>query len=346
MYRRLIFPLLSQIDPETAHERTLTLLEYGQSWAGRLWLRRLAGNIPRQPVKLFGLTFPNVLGMAAGFDKDARVANGLAALGFGHIEVGTLTPHPQKGNARPRIFRLALDGALINRMGFPNEGVQTAVPRLRAISRQQRAYILGVSLGKQKQTPLAEAAQDYLAVMQAVHAYADYLAVNISSPNTPGLRALQGGDYLGGLLRLLVEENQKLAHQFQTRTRPLLVKIAPDITWAELDEVLTAVQEARIDGIIATNTTVNRDGLLASAAAEAGGLSGRPLAARSTEIIAYIHKQSDGRLPIIGVGGVFTAADISAKLDAGASLVQLYTALIYEGPTLPGRLLRELTIGR
>lgn len=343
MYRQLIFPLLSQVDPETAHERTLSLLAWGQSWAGRPFLRRFAGHIPHQPVHLFGLTFPNVLGMAAGFDKDVRVASGLAALGFGHVEVGTLTPRPQKGNPHPRIFRLMLDQALINRMGFPNEGVETAVPRLKALARQKRSFILGVSLGKQKETPLPEAAQDYLAVMQAVYPYADYLAVNVSSPNTPGLRDLQGGDYLGQLLRVLVGQNQKLALQFQVRPRPLLVKIAPDLTWPELDEILMVGQDASVDGIIATNTTISREGLLTAAQVEAGGLSGRPLADRSNEIIAHIHQETGGRLPIIGVGGIFTAADIQAKLDAGASLVQLYTALIYEGPTLPGHLLRALS---
>ncbi len=342
MYKRLVFPLLSQVDPETAHEHTVSLLAYGQSWAGRPFLHRLAGKIPHQPVKLFGLTFPNVLGMAAGFDKEVRVAAGLAALGFGHVEVGTLTPRPQAGNPRPRIFRLPLDGALINRMGFPNEGVETAVPRLKALTQQKRDFILGVSLGKQKETPLEEADQDYIAVMQAVYPYADYLAVNISSPNTPGLRDLQGGDYLGHLLRALTTENQKLAYQYQISPRPLLVKIAPDLSWAEIDEILTAVQDAAIDGIIATNTTLNRDGLLSAASEEVGGLSGRPLAERSTEIIAHIHRQTNGRLSIIGVGGIFTAADICTKLDAGATLVQLYTALIYEGPTLPGRLLREM----
>ncbi|HUM71411.1 MAG TPA: quinone-dependent dihydroorotate dehydrogenase, partial [Chloroflexota bacterium] len=258
-------------------------------------------------------------------------------------EVGTLTPRPQAGNPRPRIFRLPLDGALINRMGFPNEGVETAVPRLNALAQQPRDFILGVSLGKQKETPLAEAAQDYITVMQAVYPYADYLAVNISSPNTPGLRDLQGGDYLGHLLQVLTTENQKLAYQYQLTPRPLLVKIAPDLTWAELDEMLTAVQDAGMDGIIATNTTLSRDGLLMSGGSEeAGGVSGRPLTDRSNEIIAHIHRETNGRLPIIGVGGIFTAADICAKLEAGASLVQLYTALIYEGPTLPGRLLREM----
>ncbi|HFE65967.1 MAG TPA: quinone-dependent dihydroorotate dehydrogenase [Chloroflexi bacterium] len=341
MYKSLIFPLLARMDAETAHERALRLLEWGQRGWRRPFLQKLAGSIPQKPVSLWGLTFPNVLGMAAGFDKEVRVAEGLALLGFGHVEVGTLTPHPQAGNPRPRIFRLRPDGALINRMGFPNAGVDTAVSHLQQLGK--RDYILGVSLGKQKETPLADAAQDYLAVMEKVYPYADYLAVNISSPNTPGLRDLQGSDYLYQLLRTLTRANWQFSQQFKVRRRPLLVKIAPDLTWPELDEILTAVQDTRIDGIIATNTTTSRAGLTDPAQTESGGLSGRPLRQRSAEIIAYIHKQTGGKLPMIGVGGVASAADAQAKLDAGASLVQLYTALVYEGPRLPGRILRRLS---
>jgi len=346
MYKSLVFPLLARMDAEAAHERALRLLAWGQGGWRRPFLQKLAGSIPQKPVSLWGLTFPNVLGMAAGFDKDARVAEGLALLGFGHVEVGTLTPRPQAGNPRPRIFRLRQDRALINRMGFPNAGVDTAVKQLSVISKRYagdgRSYILGVSLGKQKETPLAEATGDYLTVMEKVYPYADYLAVNISSPNTPGLRDLQGGDYLYQLLRALTRANWQFSQQYKVRRRPLLVKIAPDLTWPELDEILTAVQDTRIDGIIATNTTIARAGLTDSAQKESGGLSGRPLRQHSTEIIVYIHKQTAGKLPIIGVGGVVSADDVQAKLDAGASLVQLYTALIYEGPCLPGRILRQL----
>ncbi len=338
------------MDAEAAHERALRLLAWGQGGWRRPFLQKLAGDIPQKPVSLWGLTFSNVLGMAAGFDKEVRVAEGLALLGFGHVEVGTLTPRPQVGNPRPRIFRLRQDEALINRMGFPNAGVDTAVASLRqlsVISGQYsvggRGYVLGVSLGKQKETPLADAAQDYTAVMEKVYPYADYLAVNISSPNTPGLRDLQGGDYLYQLLRVLTRANWQFSQQFKVRRRPLLVKIAPDLTWPELDGILTAVQDTRIDGIIATNTTTSRVGLTDPAQTESGGLSGRPLRQSSTEIIAYIHKQTGGKLPVIGVGGVASAADVQAKLDAGASLVQLYTALIYEGPRLPGRILRQLS---
>jgi dihydroorotate dehydrogenase len=341
MYKNLIFPLLSQLDAEATHEHTLSLLAWAQNSAvGRAGLRLMAGPLPQQPVTVFGLRFPNILGMAAGFDKDVRVAAGLALLGFGHVEVGTLTPRPQVGNPRPRIFRLRANEALINRMGFPNGGVESAVSPLAQL--QQRNFILGVSLGKQKETPLADAAADYITVMQAVYPIADYLAVNISSPNTPGLRDLQSGNYLGHLLAVLQRENGQLAQTYGVGERPLLVKIAPDLTWPELDEILTAIQDNNISGIIATNTTINREGLIDAKRVESGGLSGRPLAKRSTEIIAYFQRQTNGKLPIIGVGGVQTAADVQAKLDAGASLVQLYTGLIYEGPRLAGRILREL----
>ena len=341
-YSRVVFPFLGKLDAESVHEWTLSLLALTQVRGLRPFLHKIAGQLPKHPVEVAGLTFPNVLGMAAGFDKDARVATGLAALGFGHVEVGTLTPRPQGGNPRPRIFRLPADGALINRMGFPNGGVATAVPRLRQLAAKPRAFVLGVSLGKQKETPLAEAVGDYCTVMQAIYPDADYLAVNISSPNTPGLRDLQGGDYLGQLLRALVAENAALASQHSLAKQPLFVKIAPDLTYAELDEILTAVQDNKIDGIIATNTTVSRAGLTDAKINEAGGLSGVPLRQQSNDLIRHISRQTNGRLPIIGVGGVRTVADVQEKLDAGASLVQLYTSLIYEGPGLPGRLLRGL----
>lgn len=337
-----MFPLLRRMDAEAVHEHTLRLLQLAQTGVLRPFLHKIGGQLPNQPIEFAGLTFPNILGMAAGFDKDIRVATGLAALGFGHVEVGTLTPRPQAGNPRPRIFRLPEDGAIINRMGFPNGGVVAALPRLRRLAVPTRNFVLGVSLGKQKATPLADAAGDYCAVMQAVYPFADYLAVNISSPNTPGLRALQSGNYLGQLLGTLSAENESLSQALDVSKRPLFVKIAPDLTVAELDEILTAVQDNQIDAIIATNTTTGRDGLISARQNEAGGLSGLPLRRPSTEIIHHIHRQTNGRLPIIGVGGIRNAADVQEKLDAGAGLVQLYTSLVYEGPGLPGRLLRAL----
>ncbi len=343
MYKQIIYPILSNFDAETIHARALSLLAWAQrNGGGQSVLRMMAGQLPSQPVDLFGLRFPNQLGMAAGFDKEVRVADGLAQLGFGHVEVGTLTPRPQVGNPRPRIFRLRADDALINRMGFPNEGVDTAVFNLKQL--KNRAYILGISLGKQKETPLAEATQDYVTVMQKVYPYADYLAVNISSPNTPGLRELQGGNYLNHLLASLQVENGQLGEQYGVGRRPLLVKIAPDLEWAELDEILTAIRDNDIDGIIATNTTLRRDGLKDANRDEKGGLSGRPLTEQSTEMIRYIYRETGGKLPVIGVGGISTARDAQEKLDAGASLVQLYTGLIYEGPQIGGKILRGLSL--
>ncbi|MCA9933126.1 MAG: quinone-dependent dihydroorotate dehydrogenase [Anaerolineales bacterium] len=331
------------MDPERVHDRTLAALQIAQNRRIGHWLlRHIAGEIPSQPVQAFGLTFPNVLGIAAGFDKDVRVARGLGLLGFGHVEVGTLTPKPQEGNPRPRIFRLPEDDALINRMGFPNGGVVTAVSRLHILTQQKKGLIVGVSLGKQKPTPLADAALDYMQVMRAVYKYADYLAVNISSPNTPGLRELQGGDYLANLLQTLRVENEVLAGRYGVKKRPLLIKIAPDLTWADLDTILDTALAQEMDGIIATNTTLSRIGLTSPHQKESGGLSGRPLRDPSNAIIRYIAQQTNGALPIIGVGGVRTARDVHAKLNAGATLVQLYTGLIYEGPDIAGRILRTL----
>jgi dihydroorotate dehydrogenase len=230
-------------------------------------------------------------------------------------------------------------------MGFPNEGVGAAAPRLKALSARPRPCIVGVSLGKQKETPLDEAATDYATVMRAVYPYADYLAVNISSPNTPGLRELQGGHYLARLLRAIVAESEQLAGRFQVEPKPLWVKIAPDLDWAELDEILATVLEAGIDGMIVANTTLSREGVTGRVQSEAGGLSGRPLKDRSTAIIDYASRQSRGTLAIIGVGGIATAADVREKLDAGAAVVQLYTGLVYGGPGIAGRILRDLAAG-
>lgn len=347
LYKHLLFPLLKRTDAEKAHERTLTWLGHAQKLAlGRLVLRLIAGPLPSRPVELFGLTFPNLLGVAAGFDKDARVASGLALLGFGHVEVGTLTPRPQLGNPKPRLFRLPEDGGLINRLGFPNSGAEIVAEKLRAERRNSRQYVLGVSLGKQKETPLEDAIVDYQTVMRAVYPYADYLAVNVSSPNTPGLRALQGRDYLRQLLSTLRREADQLGTERNVERRPLLVKIAPDLSWPELDGILLDASESGIDGIIATNTTLDRSGLTGRHKAELGGLSGRPLRQRSDDVISYIVKQTGGQLPIIGVGGVSSAEDVQAKIAAGASLVQIYSGLVFEGPGLIGRILRELAAQR
>lgn len=345
-YRQVIRPILFQLDSEHIHERTIAALELAQrTTVGLALLHSLRGAVPLRPVTAFGLTFPNPLGVAAGFDKDVRVATGLAALGFGHVEVGTLTPWQQGGNPRPRIFRLPEDGALINRMGFPNGGIAAALPRLRRLAETPRDFVLGISLGKQKETPLEDAASDYVHAMNLVYGFADYLAINISSPNTPGLRALQGRAYLDTLLGRLAAASHSLAAQLGVARRPLLVKIAPDLTSDELDAILGAALDHDVAGIIAGNTTISRAGLRHANQSESGGLSGDPLAARSTDIIRHIRQTTGDRLPVIGVGGIRTVADAQAKLDAGASLLQLYTGLVYEGPGLAGRLLRGLADG-
>lgn len=343
LYRNVLFPILSQLDPERAHHLAADALAFAQGHrATRLLLAAIAGNIPYQPVTVCGVRFPNVLGVAGGFDKEARIAGGLAHLGFGHVEVGTLTPRPQPGNERPRIFRIPEHRAIINRMGFPNGGVESALPRIRALAKR-RDFVLGVSLGKQKETSLELAAADYTHVMRRVHAHAGYLAVNISSPNTPGLRELQGKRYLASMLGELVAENRRLNSRRATRPAPLFVKIAPDLNAAELDDILEAISDAGAEGIIATNTTLSRKGVAnLRHAHESGGLSGPPLRRRSTLLIARIHRLTRGKLPIIGVGGISCAHDAREKLDAGASLVQIYTALIYEGPGVGGGILRGL----
>jgi dihydroorotate dehydrogenase len=336
---------LARTDAERAHDNTLRLLEYGQqSSVGKFLLRVVAGRIPKQETNVCGLSFPNVLGVAAGFDKNARVVQGLALLGFGHVEVGTLTPDAQVGNPKPRLYRLLSDKALINRMGFPNAGSQVVTSRLKKLFEERCGVIVGVSIGKQKDTPLSHAVQDYVAIMHTVYPYADYLVVNISSPNTPGLRDLHQSSYLDELLGMLVSENAKLETQHSTKPRPLFIKLSPDLTWSELDTALDVSISNRIDGVIATNTTVQRYALASARASEDGGLSGRPLMQRSSEIIAYISRRTNGTLPIIGVGGVFNADDVREKIDAGASIVQIYTGLVYEGPGMAGRILRDLRL--
>lgn len=345
LYKRLIFPLLQEVDPERAHDLTLRALSVAQrSPAGRFLLRQIAGQTPHRPVSAFGLQFPNELGLAAGYDKNALAPFGLALLGFGHVEVGTVTPWGQSGNTKPRVFRLPAERALINRMGFPNEGMTRVAARLRRL-RERAApkgapFVIGVSLGKQKETPLAHAVDDYVMVMRAVYPYADYLAVNVSSPNTPGLRQLQGRQYLESLLAELQGENTRLAGNKQRK--PVLLKIAPDLTWEEVDQILQAAEAQSVAGLIATNTTLEHSGLGKRQAKQEGGLSGAPLGERSLAVTRYICRQVQGRIPVVSVGGVATADDVRARLDAGACLVQVYTALVYEGPSLPGRVLRGL----
>ena len=284
--------------------------------------------------KVFGLTFPNPIGLAAGFDKNAEGVAVWPRLGFGFMELGTITPRAQPGNPRPRVFRLPAEQGLINRLGFPNEGMDEVARRLEGI-KSRGAWPrtpVGLNLGKNKDTPLAEAGRDYVTCFRRLRELGDYFVVNVSSPNTPGLRELQGGAFLDSILGPLRDEDPAGKH-------PLLIKIAPDLTEAQIADVANAVEKYRLAGIVATNTTIDKQGLSVQ---EEGGASGRPLTVRSTEIIRVVHRLTGGRVPIVGVGGIFNANDARAKLEAGASLLQIYTGFVYEGPLVARRICEGL----
>jgi len=323
---------------EASHNVALT----GMRWNHRLGLDKLvAANITglAEPKELLGLTFPHRVGLAAGLDKSAEYFDALAALGFGFVEVGTLTPRPQDGNPKPRLFRLKQDEAIINRMGFNNRGIEYGVNNLR---RKKGERIVGVNIGKNFDTPVEQAADDYRLCMRACYEVADYITVNISSPNTPGLRSLQHGDELRSLLALLKEEQRKLQERHSCYT-PMLVKLAPDLTEADIKSTCEQIMQAEMDGIIATNTTLARTGVSDNPlAAEQGGLSGAPLSIQATEVITQIRSEVGPQLPLIGVGGIMSAADAKARLEAGADLLQLYSGFIYHGPELISDILRAI----
>jgi len=329
MYR-FFRPLLFRLDPETVHGLTLRLIRLG----GVQPLTALLSAIyaaPARPVRAFGLEFKNPVGLAAGYDKDGLAFRGLATLGFGHIEVGTVTPRPQPGNPKPRVFRLVEDRAVINRMGFPGRGAEYVARRL--AGRRPAGVVLGVNLGKNKDTPLEAAAEDYVSLLRRFTPLADYLAINVSSPNTVGLRRLQGREMLEGLLKEIAQARQAIAVG-RGGHRPVLVKLAPDLTDEELDDALGAILGAGMDGIIVTNTTLGRAGLRSARREESGGLSGEPLKGRSLEVLQAVVRRLDGRLPVISAGGIMTPEDAKARLEAGAALVQVYTGLVYAGPAL------------
>jgi len=335
LYRSLLRPLLFRLPPETAHELALNSLAF----APRLTKTLLGDRFKRSPfgnLQRFGLTFRNPVGLAAGFDKDGVALDALAALGFGFIEAGTVTYLPQPGNERPRLFRLPLDKALINRAGFNNQG---AIAFAQRVQRGRPDCVLGVSIGKSKAVELEDAVADYLKSFELVYPIADYIAVNVSSPNTPRLRELQKSDQLEELLRALQERNQELAEQPGGRgVLPLLVKLSPDLDVDQLQSIVAVAQRNNVAGLIATNTSIARAPLKTSReevdGCGEGGLSGAPLRRRSTEMIATLYNMTDGSLPLIGVGGVFTAEDAWETISAGASLLQIYTGFIYEGPAI------------
>jgi dihydroorotate dehydrogenase len=334
VYRSLVRRLLFSLPPETAHELALHSLSLLRTKTLNDFVARRYASGPTLPIVRFGLSFENPVGLAAGFDKDGVALPALAALGFGFIEAGTVTFHAQPGNPRPRLFRLPEDKALINRAGFNNSGAAAFV---KGVERERLRCVLGVSIGKSKITPLERATEDYLASFETVYKVADYVAVNVSSPNTPQLRQLQQSEQLSALLSALQERNHELQQRHQrSRPVPLLVKLSPDLTNEDLEMIVDAVVRLKVDGIIATNTTITRDHLLTEQARVAalgeGGLSGAPLRARSTRIVAQLYRLTRGKVPIVGVGGIFTAEDAWEKISAGASLIQLYTGFIYRGP--------------
>lgn len=322
LYRHVARPLFFLLPPESIHHLSMTAMTRTPLVSAlEPFARR---DFPALGKKVFGLTFPNPIGLAAGFDKNADGVTVWEKLGFGFMELGTITPRPQPGNPQPRIFRLPAEQGLINRMGFPNLGAEEVARRLeklRGTARWPRIPV-GLNLGKNKDTALENAGRDYVACFQRTRDLADYFVVNVSSPNTPGLRQLQQGQLLDSILGPLREEDPD-------GRRPLLIKIAPDLEEPQLEAVVQAVEKFRLAGIIATNTTIDKRGLSVQ---EEGGASGRPLTARSTEIIRTVHRLTGGRVPIIGVGGIFNADDARAKLEAGATLLQLYTGFVYEGP--------------
>lgn len=339
MYK-FVKPLLFSMDPETAHHTVSGgLRSLVKIWGGKRLLRAVYGyDHPSLEREVFGLRFKNPIGLAAGFDKNAEYVEEMAALGFGFIEIGTVTPRPQRGNDRPRLFRLVGDQALINRMGFNNQGVDVAAMRLSQL-KDRRHLIIGGNIGKNKLTPNEGAVGDYISCFDALFDVVDYFVVNVSSPNTPGLRALQEKEPLTHILNTLQQRNRK-----GDLSRPILLKIAPDLTDNQLDDIIEIVRETGIAGVIATNTTIARDGLQRGEllTSEAGGLSGKPLAKRATAVIRYLAEKSGRAFPIIGVGGIHTPEDALEKLAAGAALVQLYTGFIYEGPGLVKRICKKL----
>jgi dihydroorotate dehydrogenase len=327
----VIRSLLFRLPPELVHHLTLRMMRLSGQIGLLGSLLRVMYSVPDRPVQVLGMQFKNPVGLAAGYDKDGIAWRGLTNLGFGHIEIGTVTLKPQPGNPRPRLFRLPEDRAIINRMGF--SGLGSAFVAREMAGKRPPGVILGVNLGKNKTTPLESAVDDYLALMDIFAPLADYLAINISSPNTVGLRRLQERQAMQALLETISQKRQDLQADLGKRT-PLFVKLAPDLTDEGLDEALQVLLDTGMDGVIATNTTVQRQGLRSSLSSESGGLSGAPLAQNSTRMIRKISSKTDGKLPIIGVGGIMDYASAKEKLDAGACLVQVYTGLVYTGPGL------------
>jgi dihydroorotate dehydrogenase len=336
MYKSVLRKTLFKLNAEQAHNFSFGFLKviFQLPFVKSIFYGLFNVNHPALEREVFGIKFKNPVGLAAGFDKNAKLYNEFAFMGFGSVEIGTVTPKPQAGNDKPRLFRLPADQGLINRMGFNNDGVKKIVGRLKG---RYTSVVIGGNIGKNKVTPNENALDDYLILLNELYDVVDYFTVNVSSPNTPGLRELQEKEPLTKLLRALKDEMAT-----KPKVKPILLKIAPDLTDTQLDDIVDIVKETEIDGIIATNTTIDRSGLKTDGKEVeemgAGGLSGKPLTNRSTEVIRYLHEKSNGEIPIVGVGGIHSAEDALEKLRAGAALVQLYTGFVYEGPGLVKRI--------
>lgn len=342
-YKALLRPLLFLKDPEKTHEQMLALLAQLGFLKGTLkWLFGIEDK--RLEVKFGSMTFSNPVGLAAGFDKNAQAIKIWPGFGFGFIEIGAITAHPQPGNPKPRLFRLPKDHALINRLGFNNEGAEAIGKKLEIFEKKEEMpeIPLGINIGRSKIVETRDASKDYLFTFERLYSYGDYFTLNVSSPNTPDLRELQEKVHLIELLKAIQGKNQELATKFQTREKPILVKIAPDMEFSQLDEIIEVVQSLKISGIIATNASAFLREKLTARTDEAGGLSGKPLKARATSFIRHIYRVTHGKLPIIGSGGIFTAEDAYEKITAGATAVQIYTGFVYEGPAAVRKINRGL----
>lgn len=344
LYEKLLRPILFLQDPEKAHDSGIAALRLIKKLGALCWLMERWNLVRTQkPIELFGLTFPNPVGLAAGMDKNGVCWQAGAAFGFGHVEIGTITFQKQPGNPRPRIFRYLKEEAIINRLGFNNDGATAVAERLaKHMGRcKKRRTLLGINIGKSKTVPLENSAEDYLASFRLLADFADYFTINISSPNTPGLRKLQDKQLLRGFLSPLIEAKNDRAHKMGQRAIPMLVKIAPDLSFRQIDYILEVITELGFDGVVATNTTTKFPFHL-SDMGETGGLSGKPLEKRSTQIVKYIHSATEGKLPIVGVGGIYDVESASRKMDAGAKLIQIYTGFVYRGPFTPKVIARGL----
>ena len=335
MYKKIVSPFLFLFDPESVHNFTFILLKLSFKFPLTKYIVSLLLSLedPKLEKQLFGLNFKNPVGVAAGLDKNAAHISEFSSFGFGFVEVGTITPEPQIGNPKKRLFRLEKDNAIINRMGFNNEGLEKILPRLKA----NYDIIIGGNIGKNKSTPNSEAKSDYIKCFKKLYDFIDYFVINVSSPNTPGLRELQTPNFLKDLFNDLNIERSK-----RKKIKPILLKISPDLKKSTIDELLDVIEVCKIDGIVATNTTVNFPKLDSKSKNESGGLSGAPLQSKSNQIISYISKKTAGKLPIIGVGGIISPKDAIEKLKCGAHLVQLYTGIIYEGPIIAKKIKKQI----